>query len=121
MKLSEKIRDLRKSLCKTQQNLCDDLNLPRYIISNWEQGRSSPSADDIITLAKIFDCTTDYLLGIDDDYGYSNAKSNAIVVNGKILNGDELELIDNFRKLSSTEQDVIKLQTKALANKNKNS
>lgn len=37
-------------------------------IGFWEHGRSEPSIEFIIALAKYFGVTTDYLLGVADSY-----------------------------------------------------
>lgn len=62
------------------------------------------SAASCITLAKIadyLDCSTDYLLGREK--------------NNLILNSDEAELIDNFRRLSEIDKIKILERTKTIA------
>lgn len=62
------------------------------------------SAASCITLAKIadyLDCSTDYLLGREK--------------NNLILNSDETELIDNFRRLSKIDKIKILERTKTIA------
>lgn len=112
-----RLRELRESLGLTQKELGVQLRIDGHNIGDWERFKCEPSSEMLIKLANFFDCSIEYLLGADDDYGFSNVKPNATAINGKVLNGDEIELIENFRRLSPTEQDVIKLQTKALANK----
>ena len=114
MKLFEKIKLLRLEKDITQQFLSESLNLPRYIISNWEQGRSEPNLSDISKLADFFECSIDYLLGREDDFG------NVVISNGVTLGlepGEE-ELIKNFRQLNMYQRDAISLQAKILAEDN---
>lgn len=46
----------------TQQQLADELNVTRRILSDWEHGRKLPSFDSIIAIAKFFGTTTDYIM-----------------------------------------------------------
>ena len=62
-KLPERIRQLRKSMKMTQQQIGEKANVSSQVISNWERGYSFPDHEDIRILAQIFQTTTDYLLG----------------------------------------------------------
>ena len=42
------------------------LGISQSAIAKWELGKTEPTASAIITLAKFFGETTDYLLGVDD-------------------------------------------------------
>ena len=50
----------------TQQDLADLLGVTRQQISNYVIGKTAPDPDCICTLAKYFDVSTDYILGISD-------------------------------------------------------
>lgn len=64
--LSKKIRELREKKGKTQEELSKVLNKTPSTIGMYEQGRRTPDKDTLIELAKYFNVSTDYLLGIDD-------------------------------------------------------
>ena len=64
MQIKDTIKKLRTDYKYTQVDLADKLNCNRQKIADWERGKSTPSTDDLILLARIFDTTTDYLLGI---------------------------------------------------------
>ncbi len=64
MQIKDTIKKLRTDYKYTQVDLADMLNCNRQKIADWERGKSTPSTDDLILLARIFDTTTDYLLGI---------------------------------------------------------
>lgn len=49
------IRDLRKSVKITQQQLAKALGISREAVSQWENGISSPSGESLVSLAKYFD------------------------------------------------------------------
>ena len=50
--LNEILKEKRKELDLTQQNVADHLNVTRQTVSSWEVGKSFP---DISTLIKISD------------------------------------------------------------------
>ena len=64
MKLCEKIRSQRLQRNMTQKELGDIMKVSVVSIGCWENGSKNPSMDAIISLAKTFNVTTDYLLGI---------------------------------------------------------
>ncbi|MFC0991584.1 ankyrin repeat domain-containing protein [Pasteurella multocida] len=57
------IKELREKHKMSQQDLSDKLNTARPVISNWENGKSEPSSSQLLKIAKIFDTTTDHILG----------------------------------------------------------
>ena len=62
MTLGEKIARQRKELNYTQEQLADILGVSRQSISKWESDIAYPETDKLIELAKLFDCSMDYLL-----------------------------------------------------------
>lgn len=65
MKLADKIIMLRKQAGWSQEELANQLGVSRQAISKWESSQSLPDIDKIISLAKLFNTTTDDLL-LDD-------------------------------------------------------
>ena len=70
--IGKRIRELRKEMDCTQSKLADVLGVTQDSISLWENGKRIPDTQYIITLAKFFDVTSDYLLCLSDDL--SNVK-----------------------------------------------
>ena len=62
----ERLKELRLEKGLTQDKLAEATGLSQAALANWENGKRSPSALAIITLAKFFGVTTDYLLGVTD-------------------------------------------------------
>lgn len=62
MILADKIMNLRKKACMSQEELADKLNVSRQSVSKWESAQSIPDLDKIIALSKIFGVSTDFLL-----------------------------------------------------------
>lgn len=63
-----RIKEVRKKQGYSQQSLAIKLNVNQTAISQWERGTTTPSASLLKQLSKLFNVSTDYLLGISDDY-----------------------------------------------------
>ena len=64
MRINELIKELRKKDGMTQDDLAEKLNCNRQKIADWERGKCTPSAYDIVILTEIFNVSSDYLLGL---------------------------------------------------------
>lgn len=122
MKISEKIKEIRQQNGLSQGKLSELLELPRYIIANWEQGRSLPSIEDVMRISEKLDCSIDYLLGKEDadfiDVESTPNKRNVTIKTPATVPGlseQERELLQFFDKLGPFERDAILVQVKALA------
>lgn len=60
------IRKSRLQAGFTQKDVASALGKGQTTVASWETGRSQPDAATIIVLAKLFDVSSDYLLGISD-------------------------------------------------------
>ena len=61
--LSENIKNYRKKNNLSQDELAEKLCVSRQSISLWETGQTQPTIDNIIALTKIFNISSDMLLG----------------------------------------------------------
>ena len=68
MGFKEILKMLRSEKNISQAKLAKSLNLERYIVSNWEQGRTEPNIDDLIRLSDFFSISVDELIGKESDY-----------------------------------------------------
>lgn len=84
--LADKIKQLREQSGITQSELARRLKLTRSSVNSWEMGLVVPSTAMIVELAKLFDVSTDYLLGLDN--------TASVNVNG--LSEKEVALICNL-------------------------
>jgi len=57
-----------------QSVLAEYLNMSDSTISQWKTGKRSPDIESLMKIAKYFNCTTDYLLGLSDQSKPSFAK-----------------------------------------------
>lgn len=62
----EKIKSLRTQRNLTQKQLADLSGVTVSAISSYEAGNRYPSYDVLISLARIFHVSTDYLLGLEN-------------------------------------------------------
>lgn len=67
MEIGKNIRLLRKELGLTQSDLAKDLNTTQDTISLWELGKSYPDILSLVKLSKLFNVSTDFLLGLNDE------------------------------------------------------
>lgn len=63
---SERLKTERKAKKWTQQQLADKLHIARSNVSNWEANNNGISTELLQSLADLFGCSTDYLLGKTD-------------------------------------------------------
>ena len=63
---AERLTQLRKSRGLSQATLAKDISVRLGIICYWETGKSDPTAPKIVKVAKYFNVTADYLLGLSD-------------------------------------------------------
>ena len=66
-KFSERLNTLRKDKSLSIAELSGCVGLSAASISRWETGQCDIKGDQLIILAKFFDVTADYLLGLEDE------------------------------------------------------
>lgn len=62
--LGDRIRALRTAAGHTQDDLAALLDKQRQVVSYYENGTRTPNLSELITIAKEYNTTTDYLLGL---------------------------------------------------------
>ena len=65
-KFSERLKDLRTEKKLSIQGLSSEIKIGVASICRWENQQADVSASQLIVLAKYFDVTVDYLLGLED-------------------------------------------------------
>jgi len=66
-KVGNNIRDLRKKLLLTQEDLAQKLDVSSQAVSKWENGHCLPETQLLPLLAKSLGTTIDYLLVVDEE------------------------------------------------------
>ena len=97
MDFSEKSKYLRKEKGISQVQLADALQVSKACISMIEIGKNEPTAHTLIRYADFFQCSTDYLLGREDDFGNITIPPQS----ARLFSAEEEKLLADFRKLPS--------------------
>lgn len=96
-----KLQELRTAAGLTQKELAEKIGVKNYTVANWEQNRTEPSIKDLIDLANYFECSIDYLLGRENDFGQI-----LIFKDGK---KEQAELFSLYEGLSKERKETILL------------
>ena len=95
--VADKIKILREKKGITQSELAANLGITRSAVNAWEMGITVPSTQYVVELAKFFNVSADYLLGL--------SSTSTISVNG--LNEREIaslvEIAECYRNKNHSE------------------
>ena len=69
------IKHLRTQFNISQAKLAQETGISQSAIAKWEMNKTEATESNIVTLAKYFDVSTDYLLGLEEYQGLLNDKS----------------------------------------------
>ena len=86
--LGERLQKSRTILKLSQKEVANSLNVSPAVISNYEKGERTPSVEMLMALARLYHCSTDYLLGFEKD----NPKS----IDVSMLSDKQTALIQNL-------------------------
>ena len=64
--IGERLADIRKDHGETQADLAARLNVSVSAVRSWEQEKSSPSHDLLISICRMYQVSADFLLGLSD-------------------------------------------------------
>lgn len=64
MQIGNRIKELRININISQQQLALNIHVSQKAIDYWERGVNEPKASYIVALAKFFDVSCDFLLGL---------------------------------------------------------
>lgn len=65
-KFKDRLKELRLEKDLSQTKLAEKFGVDFRTISNWENGVRKPDIDTVVNIAKYFEVSTDYLLGVVD-------------------------------------------------------
>lgn len=63
--IGNRIFELRTEMGFSQQKLANEIGVTQKAIDFWEKGMNEPKASYVMRLAKVFNVSADYLLGIE--------------------------------------------------------
>ncbi|MCQ6530528.1 helix-turn-helix domain-containing protein [Bacillus mycoides] len=96
----QRLKALRLEKGMTQQQLADVLEIEKSNISRFESGKQSPSSENTVKMAKLFNVSVDYLLGLSAHKTLDKETSEEVSKEAK-------ELMDRINKLPPEKQKAI--------------
>ena len=91
---AQKLKDLRAERQLTQNELSKKTGLSHGCIAMLEVGKRAPTGSTLIVLADALECSVDYLLGREDDFGNVTVQGTA-----PQFSAEEMEIVRIFKKL----------------------
>lgn len=97
----EKLKELRKNQKLTQKEVADKIGIARTTYVRYEKGEIHPPSEMTVKIANLFNCTTDYLLGISE----TPTPSKGTTTKNNEMSEDEQKILELFKQLSPDNQD----------------
>lgn len=106
--LCENLKALRKEQDWKQTELAKLLNSKQQTVASWERGESKPSASTLVELAKLYNVSVDWLLGLSEyrtmkDYEEKLAQDNPTSIPEKLTYGYILDFIFRLKDVDYIE------------------
>lgn len=67
MTLGEKLKSIREQRGWTQSQAAERLGISSQVVSNYERDYRSPDKETLTRIAKVYNCSVDWLLGVTDN------------------------------------------------------
>ena len=104
--LGERISFLRDNMEMTQMELAEKIGITPMTLAKYTKDLNEPRSSTIAKMAQVLNTTSDYIIGLTNDYTSSNTESLSLP------NKREQDLLFSFRKLS--EKDKIRVEERIL-------
>ena len=99
MKFSQVLKELREDYELTQLKLAKAIKYSPSIIGAWERDERTPTADALIALAKFFNVSIEYLLGLESEW------ATPVQSDTPQLTSDEQKIIALYRTMDKELQE----------------
>lgn len=109
-----RLKELREEKRLSQSSIASAIGTNQRNIGRWEKDENEPTVGFLIKLADFFDCSIDYIVGREDDFGHINN----VTPTHPPLSIQEYELIKLFRTLPKELQQRLSLYAKKIAELN---
>lgn len=94
--MGQRIKNLRKSVGMTQQELGQKLNVTKVSVCCYEKGTRTPALDTLMDLSNVFNVSLDYFVG-NDTFVVSEDDSSY----GMKMAKEEIQIIEELRKTNN--------------------
>ena len=106
MTMADRIKERRKAMNMTQEELAERLGLQKSAIAKYENGRvQNIKRPTIAKMADILECSPAYLMALDEDAASgARPNHNPIATQPPALSPEESALLEDYRVLNDTGQ-----------------
>ena len=101
-----RVKELRKENGFSQMKLAKALNVHQTAISQWETGRTSPDIEVAKDMAKLFNVSLEYLLGISDAETIPEQDPTWINVLGRVAAGIPIDAVQDIIDREQISEDM---------------
>ncbi|GHU36227.1 hypothetical protein FACS1894105_06220 [Clostridia bacterium] len=101
------IKVLRAEKNLSQDELAKQVHVHQTAVSQWENGKTNPDMQQAESLAKYFDVSLDYLLGLSTERSMSYIASN--ISDSPFVQGSGHMVVQGERKLSVEETELLRI------------
>lgn len=92
-----------------QANLANKIGIARQCITDYKSGKSFPTIQTLARICDTLEISSDYLLGLEDDFGAPTAQVETIN-----YSSEERKLIEDYRELNLSGKRLINETIKTL-------
>lgn len=118
MKFSERLRYLIVENNISNSEFAEKIGYGKTAVYYWLNNKREPTANALSAIAKFFDVSADYLLGLEDDFGSKAEKSAVKKIVSDELSDEEIAMIKGIRELNFTDQNALKVVINSFLSKN---
>ena len=93
-----------------QADLASKVGIARQCITDYKSGKSFPSIQTLSALCRALDIPSDYLLGLEDDFGAKTAAPMSAPSPRSELAEDEKQIIEKYRSLPEQLKKLVREQ-----------
>ena len=94
--LGERLQKQRMLINISQKEAAIAIGVSASIISNYESGERTPSLENLVSLARLYHCTTDYLLGF--------STTDSLSLDTSMLDDSQSKLLQQFLRSLNNQQ-----------------
>ncbi len=99
----ERLRQFREKAGISQRALAEVIGVSQQSINKYENHNIEPDIRTLMLLAEYFNTSVDYLIG------YSDIDHRLEAIKAEDLNGEELELVQGYRRLTKKQRQSLRL------------
>ena len=108
MTLMYNFKKCREAKGLSQKYVALSLGVKPPSVSDWENGRTSPTLENLVSLALLLGVTSDELLGLTPDSTVAQAGDEKAKIADNSLSREERKLIEDYRNLNRQGQEYIR-------------